>query len=63
MGGFKVLKNSVQLQLESEKLSRKDKMTKNESKADFLNKISTDFVCIFQIFRFLVKLKPNEKAL
>ena len=38
-------------------------MTKNESKKDFLHKISKDFVCIFQIFRFLVKLKPNEKAI
>ena len=38
-------------------------MTKHESKTDFLHKISKDFVCIFQIFRFLVKLKPNEKAI
>jgi hypothetical protein len=38
-------------------------MTKNESKTDFLRKISKDFVCIFQIFRFLVNLKPNEKAI
>jgi hypothetical protein len=38
-------------------------MTKNGSKKDFLHKISKDFVCIFQIFRFLVKLKPNENAI
>jgi hypothetical protein len=38
-------------------------MTKNESKKDVLHKISKDFVCIFKIFRFLVKLKPNEKAI
>jgi hypothetical protein len=37
-----------------------DKMTKNETKKDFLHKILKDFVCIFQIILFLVKLKPNE---
>jgi hypothetical protein len=44
-------------------LSAKDKLTKHESKTDFLHKISEDFVCIFQIFQFLVKLEPNEKAI
>jgi hypothetical protein len=38
-------------------------MTKNESKIDFLHMILKDFVLIFQIFRLLVKLKPNEKAI
>jgi hypothetical protein len=37
-------------------------MTKNESKTEFLHKILKDFVFIFQIFRFFVKLKPDEKA-
>jgi hypothetical protein len=36
-------------------------MTKNESKRDFLHKISTDCVWIFQIFWFLVKLEQFRK--
>ena len=35
----------------------------NESKQDFLHKILKDFQCIFQIFQFLVKLKPNENSI
>ena len=37
-------------------------MTKNESKTDFLHKISTDFVCIFQIFRFFSEIEAKWKS-
>jgi hypothetical protein len=36
-------------------------MTKNESKMDFLLKISKDFVCIFQIFRFFSEIEALMK--
>jgi hypothetical protein len=63
MGCFRVIKNSVQFQYECSILSPKDKMTKNESKTDFLHKISKDFVFIFSNISILVKLQPNEKAI
>ena len=47
MGCFRVIINSVQFQYKCSILSCKEKMTKHESKPDFLNKISKDFVCIF----------------
>ncbi len=34
-------------------LSPNDKMTKNASEMDFLNKILRDFVCIFSFFSIL----------
>jgi hypothetical protein len=43
-------------------LSTKDKMTKNESKSDFLYKISKDFVCIFQIFQFSSEIEAKWKG-
>jgi hypothetical protein len=39
------------------------KWLKIRAKRIFLHKILKDFVCIFQILRFLVKLKANEKAI
>ena len=47
MGCFRVIINLVQFQYKCSILSPKDKMTKHESKTDFLHKISKDFVCIF----------------
>jgi hypothetical protein len=47
MGCFRVIQNSVQFHQERSILSPADKMTKNESKSDFLHKISNEFVCIF----------------
>ena len=47
MGCFRIIKNSVQFHEECSILSPKDKMTKHESKTDFLHRISKDFVCIF----------------
>ena len=44
---FRVIIKSVQFQFKCSILSPKDKMTKHESKMDFLHKISKYFVCIF----------------
>ena len=49
MVGSKVIQNSVHFQKKCLILSPNDKMTKNASKTDFLNKILTDFVCIFSL--------------
>jgi hypothetical protein len=64
MGCFRVIINSVQFHSECSILTPKDKMLKSESEKDFSHKISKDFVCIFQIFQFLVKkLKPSENTI
>jgi hypothetical protein len=59
MGCFRFIKNSVQFHYECSILSPKDKMTKTESKIDLLHKISKDFVCIFQIFRFFKEIEDK----
>ena len=62
MGCCRVITNSVQLYYKCSILSTKDKMTKNESKTDFLHKISKDFVCIFQIFQFFSEIEAERKS-
>ena len=52
MVGFKVIQNSVHFEKECLILSLKDKITKNGSRINFLNKVLKDFVCIFQFFQF-----------
>jgi hypothetical protein len=52
MGCFRVIK----IQYNS---STRDKITKNESKADILHKISKDVVCIFQTFRFFSEIEAK----
>ena len=47
------------LKLPNTVLSPKDKMTKHESKTDFLHKILKDFVCIFQIFRVFSEIEAK----
>jgi hypothetical protein len=63
MGCFRVIKNSVQFHKECSILSPKHKITKNESKMDFCTRFQKILSVFFNYFDFLVKLKPNEKAI
>jgi hypothetical protein len=62
MGFFRVIQNSVQFHSECPILSTKNKMTQNESNTDFLQKISKDFVCIFQRFQFFSEIEAEWKS-
>ena len=62
MGCFRVIINSVHFQYEYLILSPKDKMTKHESKTDFLHKISKDFVCIFSNTSILSEIEAKSKS-
>ncbi len=49
MVAYKFIQNSVHFQYKCSILSLNDKMTKNARETDFLDKILTDFVCIFSL--------------
>jgi hypothetical protein len=61
MGCFRVIKNAVQFQYKCSILSPKDKMTKHESKTDFLHKISSDFVRIFSNIPIFSEIEAKLK--
>ena len=62
MGCFRVIQNSVQFHSECSILSTNNIMTQNESKTDFLQNISKDFVCIFQRFWFFSENEAEWKS-
>jgi hypothetical protein len=62
MGWFRVIKNSVKFNKECSNLSPQDKITKNESKMEFYTRFQKVVCVFFKYSDFLVKLKPNEKA-
>jgi hypothetical protein len=62
MGCFRVIQNLVQFHKECSILSPKDKMTKHESKTDFLDKILTDFVCIFSNISIFSEIGAKGKS-
>ena len=55
----KSYKNSVKFHKECSILSQKDKMTKKESKKDFLHKILKDFVCISSNISFFSEIEAK----
>jgi hypothetical protein len=62
MGCFRVIQNSVQFHKEWLILSPKAKMTKHESKTDFLHTISKYVVCIFSNISIFSEIEAKQKS-